>query len=143
VDWVVLSRFKSIVSQNPSQYIPIHSNPHGIGITEQGLKWIGEENTPNNSIQIRINIYFEWSFINDQHLLHHFRIVVVNIVWIRKPRRVDPFRQIISNFWREGHFFSSLYMNIYLVFIWNTIDVCFHFVWNIAFTRLLWSTKVI
>jgi hypothetical protein len=37
VDWVVLGRFKSIVSQNPFQIIPIHSNPHGIGITEQGL----------------------------------------------------------------------------------------------------------
>jgi hypothetical protein len=34
---VVLSRFKSIASQNSSQYIPIHSNPHGIRITEQGL----------------------------------------------------------------------------------------------------------
>jgi hypothetical protein len=38
VDWVVLSQFKSIVSQNPSQSFPIHSNPHVIGITEQGLR---------------------------------------------------------------------------------------------------------
>jgi hypothetical protein len=36
----VLSRFKSTASQNSSQSIPIHSNPHGIGITEQGLSWI-------------------------------------------------------------------------------------------------------
>jgi hypothetical protein len=38
VDYVVLSR-KSIASQNSSQSIPIHSNPHGIGITEQCLSW--------------------------------------------------------------------------------------------------------
>jgi hypothetical protein len=37
VDWVVLSRFKSIVSQNPTQYISIPSNPHGMEITEQSL----------------------------------------------------------------------------------------------------------
>jgi hypothetical protein len=37
VDWVVLSQFKSTTSQNPSQYITIHLNPHGIEITEQGL----------------------------------------------------------------------------------------------------------
>jgi hypothetical protein len=37
VDWVVLIRFKSIASQNPSQSIPIHTNPYGIEITEQGL----------------------------------------------------------------------------------------------------------
>jgi nitrous oxide reductase len=34
---------KFIASQNSSQYIPIHTNPHGIEITEQGL-WI-EVNT--------------------------------------------------------------------------------------------------
>jgi hypothetical protein len=39
VDWVGLSRIKSIASQNPSQSHPIHFNPHGISITEQGLKW--------------------------------------------------------------------------------------------------------
>jgi hypothetical protein len=33
-----LSRFKSITSQNPSRSRPIHSNPHGSRITEQGLK---------------------------------------------------------------------------------------------------------
>jgi hypothetical protein len=38
VDWVALSRFKSIVSQNPPQYIPIPSNQHGMKITEQGLR---------------------------------------------------------------------------------------------------------
>jgi hypothetical protein len=37
VDQVVLSRFKSIANQNSSQFIPIHFNPHGIGITKQGL----------------------------------------------------------------------------------------------------------
>jgi hypothetical protein len=37
VDWVVLSRFNSIASQNTSQSIPIHTNTHGIEITEQGL----------------------------------------------------------------------------------------------------------
>jgi hypothetical protein len=37
VDWVGLSRFKSIKSQNTSQSRPIHFNPHGIKITEQGL----------------------------------------------------------------------------------------------------------
>ena len=37
VDWMILSQFKSIISQNPSQSIPIHSNAHGIGITKQGL----------------------------------------------------------------------------------------------------------
>jgi hypothetical protein len=30
VDWVVLSRFNSIASQNTSQSIPIHTNTHGI-----------------------------------------------------------------------------------------------------------------
>jgi hypothetical protein len=35
---VRLSRFKSITSQNPSRSRPIHSNPHGSRITEQGLK---------------------------------------------------------------------------------------------------------
>jgi hypothetical protein len=38
VDWVVLSRFNSIASQNTSQSILIHTNTHGIEITEQGLK---------------------------------------------------------------------------------------------------------
>jgi hypothetical protein len=38
VNWVVLNRFKSIASQNSSQSISIHSNPHRIGITEQGLR---------------------------------------------------------------------------------------------------------
>jgi hypothetical protein len=37
VDWVGLSRFKSITSQNTSQSHPIHSNPHVIKITEQSL----------------------------------------------------------------------------------------------------------
>jgi hypothetical protein len=36
---MVLSRFKSIESQNPTQSIPMHTNPHGIEITEQGLTW--------------------------------------------------------------------------------------------------------
>jgi hypothetical protein len=40
VNWVVLSWFKSIASQNTSQSIPIHSNPHGIGIIEQVLNAI-------------------------------------------------------------------------------------------------------
>ena len=92
------------------------------------MKWIGEENTPNNNIEINVNIYFEWSFINDQHLLHHFRIVVVNIVWIRKPRRVNPFWQIISNSWREGHIFlifiyKSL-LSIYLKYIRWLFPLC-------------------
>jgi hypothetical protein len=38
VDWMGLSRFKSITSQNPSRSRPIHSNPHGSRITEQGLR---------------------------------------------------------------------------------------------------------
>jgi hypothetical protein len=33
-----LSRFNSIASQNTSQSIPIHTNTHGIEITEQGLR---------------------------------------------------------------------------------------------------------
>jgi hypothetical protein len=33
-----LSRFNSIASQNTFQSIPIHTNTHGIEITEQGLK---------------------------------------------------------------------------------------------------------
>jgi hypothetical protein len=37
VDWVVLSRFKFIISQNLPQYISISSNPHGMKITEPGL----------------------------------------------------------------------------------------------------------
>jgi hypothetical protein len=37
--WMVLSRFKSITSQNSSQSHPIHSNTHVISITEQALKW--------------------------------------------------------------------------------------------------------
>jgi hypothetical protein len=41
VDWVVLNRFKSIASQNSFQSIPIHFNPHGIRITEQGLNVVG------------------------------------------------------------------------------------------------------
>jgi hypothetical protein len=39
---VVLSRFKSIASQNISQSIPIHINPHGIEITEHGLNKLGD-----------------------------------------------------------------------------------------------------
>jgi hypothetical protein len=39
VYWVVLSRFNSIASQNTSQSIPIHTNTHGIEITEQGLMY--------------------------------------------------------------------------------------------------------
>jgi hypothetical protein len=35
-----LSQFKSIASQNTSQSHRIHFNPHGIEITEQGLRWI-------------------------------------------------------------------------------------------------------
>jgi hypothetical protein len=38
VDWMGLIRFKSITSQNISQSHPIHSNPHEIKITEQGLR---------------------------------------------------------------------------------------------------------
>jgi hypothetical protein len=38
VNWVVLSRFKSIASQNTSQAHPIHSNPQGMEINEQGLR---------------------------------------------------------------------------------------------------------
>jgi hypothetical protein len=37
VDQMVLSLFKSIASQNTSQFIPTHSNTHGIRITKQGL----------------------------------------------------------------------------------------------------------
>ena len=37
VDLMVLSRIKSIASQNQSQSITIHSNSHGIGISEQGI----------------------------------------------------------------------------------------------------------
>jgi hypothetical protein len=44
VDWVGLSRFKSITSQNTSQYHPIHSNPHGIKITEQRLNDVTVKN---------------------------------------------------------------------------------------------------
>jgi hypothetical protein len=40
VDWVGLSRFKSITSQNTTQSHPIHSNPLEIKITEQGLNWL-------------------------------------------------------------------------------------------------------
>jgi hypothetical protein len=36
--WVVLSRFKSITSQNTSQSHSIHSNTHVISITEQALR---------------------------------------------------------------------------------------------------------
>jgi hypothetical protein len=39
VDWVGLSWIKSIGSQNRSQSHPIHFNPHGILITEQGLMY--------------------------------------------------------------------------------------------------------
>jgi hypothetical protein len=35
VDWVGLSRFKSIISQNTSQSHSIHPNPHGMSITKQ------------------------------------------------------------------------------------------------------------
>jgi hypothetical protein len=45
VDWVGLSRFKSITSQNTSQYHPIHYNPYGIKITEQDLSWLQEQTT--------------------------------------------------------------------------------------------------
>jgi hypothetical protein len=37
VDWVGLDGFQSQTSQNLSQFFPIPSNPHGIGITEQAL----------------------------------------------------------------------------------------------------------
>jgi hypothetical protein len=37
VDWVELDGFQSQTSQNLSQFFPIPSNPHGIGITEQAL----------------------------------------------------------------------------------------------------------
>ena len=37
VDWMVLSLFTCIVSQNPLQSISIHFNPRVIAITEQGL----------------------------------------------------------------------------------------------------------
>jgi hypothetical protein len=40
MDWVVLSRFNSIASQNTSQSITIHTNTYGIEITEQGLRFI-------------------------------------------------------------------------------------------------------
>jgi hypothetical protein len=40
VDWVGLDRFQSQTSQNLSQFFPIPSNPHGIGITEQALNQI-------------------------------------------------------------------------------------------------------
>jgi hypothetical protein len=36
--WVVLSRFKSITSQNPPQSHLIHFNTHVISITEQALR---------------------------------------------------------------------------------------------------------
>jgi hypothetical protein len=39
VDWVGLDGFQSQTSQNLSQFFPIPSNPHGIGITEQALRW--------------------------------------------------------------------------------------------------------
>jgi hypothetical protein len=39
--WMVLSRFKSITSQNSSQSHPIHSNTHVISITEQALNVFG------------------------------------------------------------------------------------------------------
>jgi hypothetical protein len=39
--WVGLSRFKSITSQNPPQFHPIHSNTHVISITEQALRFSG------------------------------------------------------------------------------------------------------
>jgi hypothetical protein len=38
VDWVGLDGFQSQTSQNLSQFFPIPSNPHRIGITEQALK---------------------------------------------------------------------------------------------------------
>jgi hypothetical protein len=37
---VGLDEFQSQTSQNLSQFFPIPSNPHGIGITEQALKRI-------------------------------------------------------------------------------------------------------
>jgi hypothetical protein len=40
MDWVGLSRFKSITSQNPPQSHPIHFNTHVISITEQGLSGV-------------------------------------------------------------------------------------------------------
>jgi hypothetical protein len=39
-DWVILSLFKFITSQNLSQSNAIHFNPHRIEITEQGLRYI-------------------------------------------------------------------------------------------------------
>jgi hypothetical protein len=41
VDWVGLDEFQSQTSQNLSQFFPIPSNPHEIGITEQALLWPG------------------------------------------------------------------------------------------------------
>jgi hypothetical protein len=51
---MILSRFKFVASRNSSQSIPIHINPHGIEIIEQGLKWF-------NSL-IRISIEYCHNF---------------------------------------------------------------------------------
>jgi hypothetical protein len=65
VNWVVLSRFNSIASQNTSQSIPIHTNTHGIEITErieiteQGLSWNDSGCNPieTNKASIPFNPY--------------------------------------------------------------------------------------
>jgi hypothetical protein len=38
IDWMLLSRFKSIASQNLPQSIPIHINPYEFEITETRTK---------------------------------------------------------------------------------------------------------
>jgi hypothetical protein len=61
VDWMRLSRFKSITCQNTSQSHSIHFDPHGIKITEQGLNEVHE------SVMITTDDVIRWHSILQVH----------------------------------------------------------------------------